>query len=135
MYLYCIFVIKKEFKNILLQYAFRIQRGKMEIEGARGREGIPRDLPDGLMEDGSVDTTASDWIVFGKPFPRSEVRFFGQIIILYIVIIACLINLSVGKGKLDTLWISVLCSSLGTLLPSPRFSRKTKEQTVTASHP
>ena len=70
-------------------------------------------------EDGS-----EKWKVMGKMFPRSEVRFFAQIVILYIVIFTCLGNLTVGKGDLNSLWISLLCSCVGYLLPSPYISKK-----------
>ena len=47
--------------------------------------------------------------------------YISQIIILYIVIITCIINLSYNNnnGKSE-LWVSLLSYSLGCLLPSPK---------------
>lgn len=56
--------------------------------------------------------------------PKPEVCFFSQIIVLYIVIIACIINLSLGNGNAQ-LWTALLGSSLGYLLPNPSSKRKT----------
>ena len=71
-------------------------------------------------------TDASHWIMFGEHFPSSEIRFFAQVFILYVIIITCLANLTVGKSDLNSLWISLLCSSTGLLLPSPQFTRRNK---------
>ena len=45
--------------------------------------------------------------------------FLCQVIILYISIITCFVNLTVRKGP-NELWITVLSLSLGTTLPSPK---------------
>lgn len=79
-----------------------------------------------LEESESVNST--DWVMFGNHFPRSEVRFFAQVVILYVVIITCLANLSVGNTNHESLWISLLCSCIGYLLPSPHISSKSKGQ-------
>ena len=50
--------------------------------------------------------------------------FLCQVIILYISIITCFINLTVCNGP-NELWITVLSLSLGTILPSPKV-RKSK---------
>jgi len=73
----------------------------------------------------SCGSGSGHWIMWGQAFPRSEVRFFAQVFILYIVIITCLVNLSIGKGELTSLWISLLSSCIGYILPSPYISRKT----------
>lgn len=48
--------------------------------------------------------------------------YMSQIIILYIVIITCIINLSCNNGK-NELWVSLLSYSLGCLLPSPKLKK------------
>ena len=50
--------------------------------------------------------------------------FICQVIILYISIITCFVNLTVHNGP-NELWITILSISLGTILPSPKV-RKTK---------
>jgi hypothetical protein len=63
----------------------------------------------------------SHWHLFGRKFPKNEVVFFVQIIIVYVVILTSLVNLTLrhcdnSEGKL---WIALLSSSLGYLLPNP----------------
>ena len=66
-----------------------------------------------------VDPTVRVWHVFGKRVPRSEIVFFSQVIIIYIVIITCIINLTTYNGRQEV-WIALLSSSLGYLLPQPQ---------------
>ena len=66
----------------------------------------------------------SEWTLFGSKFSRTALVFLCQVIILYISIITCFINLTVHNGP-NKLWITVLSLSLGTLLPSPKV-RKSK---------
>ena len=57
--------------------------------------------------------------------PKKEIIYFCQVVLIYIVVIACLINLSLGTG-LDALWSSLMSGSIGYLLPSPKITKKTK---------
>ena len=64
----------------------------------------------------------SEWILCGSIFSRMALVFLCQVIILYISIITCFVNLTMRNGP-NELWITVL--SLGTILPSPKV-RKSK---------
>ena len=66
----------------------------------------------------------SEWTLFGSKFSRTALVFLCQVIILYISIITCFVNLTVHNGP-NKLWITVLSLSLGTILPSPKV-RKSK---------
>ena len=66
----------------------------------------------------------SEWTLFGSKFSRTALVFLCQVIILYISIITCFVNLTVCNG-LNELWITVLSLSLGTILPPPKV-RKSK---------
>ena len=66
----------------------------------------------------------SEWTLFGSKFSRTALVFLCQVIILYISIITCFVNLTVHNGP-NELWITVLSLSLGTILPSPKV-RKSK---------
>ncbi len=68
-------------------------------------------------------STVSRWKCFGQNFPRNEVVYFSQIFIIYIVTITCLANLSFNIGPRD-LWIALLASCLGYILPQPSISKK-----------
>ena len=59
----------------------------------------------------------TNWYILGKEVPKLEVIFFAQVFILYIIIITSIVNLSVNGEK--ALWVSLLSSSLGILLPTP----------------
>ena len=63
------------------------------------------------------------WRFCGKRVPRGEILFFSQIIILYIIIISCLINLSFNIGN-QSLFICLLSSSVGYILPNPSTSKQ-----------
>src|SRR5215469_9046806 len=52
-----------------------------------------------------------------------EIAFICQVIAIFIVIIACVVNLSIGLDKAE-LWSSLLSGTLGYLLPSPKIRRK-----------
>lgn len=69
--------------------------------------------------------TGSEWKFFGREVPKSEIVFVTQTLILYIVIIVCLVNLSVGKEP-SNLWTALLSSSLGYMLPNPTLKRDKK---------
>ena len=87
------------------------------------------DEEDGVFDMDSIQEEDKEWGILGKQFPRSEIKFFTQVIILYIVIITCLVNLSLGKSDLTALWISLLSSCIGYLLPSPYIRKSVKKTT------
>ena len=63
------------------------------------------------------------WSSARGKLPKEEVIYFCQVILIYIVVIACLINLSFGAG-LESIWWSLLSGSVGYLLPSPQIGKK-----------
>lgn len=80
---------------------------------------------DNLDVDGNVHTdvecnsrSSSKWHMFGNTLPRSEIIFFVQVILVYIVVIVSIVNLTIGCAE-DKLWIALLSSSIGYILPSP----------------
>lgn len=87
------------------------------------------DLCDAVIdiEDIPTDTVSNKtvhWDLLGKLFPKSEIVYFSQIIILYIIIIVSLVNLTIGVSDTN-LCASALSGSLGYLLPSPTIRKKT----------
>ena len=62
------------------------------------------------------------WDMFGRRVPRSEIVFFCQTFIIYIVVITSLINLTLQNGPIN-LWIALLGSGLGYLLPHPSIDK------------
>ena len=59
----------------------------------------------------------------GNSFPRSEILFFCQVSIIYVVTAFCLLNLLLGRGD-SNLWSALLSGCLGYLLPSPTIRTK-----------
>ena len=71
----------------------------------------------------STSISSRLWKIFGKTIPKNEVIFICQVVILYIVIITCIVNLSLGNGD-SNLWTALLSSSMGIMLPAPTLSRR-----------
>ncbi len=59
------------------------------------------------------------WTFMGSNIPKSEIVYFCQIIIVYIIAIAAVVNLSMGNA-LTEVWISLLSSCIGYILPNPK---------------
>lgn len=74
-----------------------------------------------MMEE--IDNQQPQWSLFGKHIPKHELVFFAQVILIYIVIISCIINLSMKNGD-SNLWTALLGSCLGYILPSPSLKLK-----------
>ncbi len=68
------------------------------------------------------------WRIFGRNLPKSEIAFFCQIAVLYLVILTCIINLSIDNGD-SNLWTALLSSSLGYILPNPSLKREKNKTT------
>ena len=73
------------------------------------------------MEEASSSSN-QDWHVLGVKIPKNEVVFFSQVIILYTVILTCIINLSISQQH-GEVWIGLLSSCIGFLLPNPSIKR------------
>ena len=73
------------------------------------------------------------WNVLGKKLPETEVVFFTQVVLIYIIIITCIFNLSRGEGD-SNLWTCLLSSSLGYLLPNPTLNSMKKGTSANPSH-
>jgi len=70
----------------------------------------------------SLSENQSTWRFFGRRVPKGEIVFVTQTLMLYIVIIVCLVNLTMGRDD-SNLWTALLSSSLGLMLPSPTLKR------------
>ena len=69
------------------------------------------------------------WHVFGRRVPRSEIVFFCQTFIIYVVVVTALVNITLQNGPLN-LWIALLGSGLGYLLPHPSIDRPQRHRDV-----
>jgi len=64
---------------------------------------------------------SQEWQVLGRKIPKAEIVYFCQIVIVYVIVITSIVNLSLDN-KNSELWISLLCSAIGYVLPSPSLS-------------
>ena len=71
----------------------------------------------------------SKWCLFGKFVPRAEIVFICQMIAIYAIISASIYNLCVDSDQ-TSLWVSLLSSCLGYLLPSPTINKEKNEENV-----
>lgn len=58
------------------------------------------------------------WNVLGSQLPKSEIVYFCQMLVVYIIIVTSIVNLSLQNGNPE-LWIALLSSAIGYALPSP----------------
>lgn len=65
-----------------------------------------------------AESPVKNWKFFGHNVPKPEIIFFSQVVIIYIVVITALVNITIANGN-STIWISLLCSCLGYMLPNP----------------
>ena len=62
--------------------------------------------------------SSTKWHFCGKLLPRSEIVFMFQVILVYMVVIVSIVNLTIGRAD-DKLWIALLSSGIGYILPNP----------------
>lgn len=74
------------------------------------------------MREGSNTNNNNDWHCFGTAVPKSEIVYFAQVILIYIVVITAIVNLTLGVTD-SKLWIALLSSSFGYLLPNPTIKK------------
>ena len=71
----------------------------------------------------SIGSTISIW--FGKLRTRPEIVFISQMLVIFVVIAFSLFNLTRGAvdDKEGKLWVVLLSSCLGYILPNPTIAR------------
>ena len=62
--------------------------------------------------------TSKLWQFCGRRVPRNEIVFVCQMVLIYVVVGVSLFNLTRGDGP-DKLWVALLGSCLGYILPNP----------------
>ena len=82
------------------------------------------------MEESTSDTKTSahsinSFKIDDLKYQKSHWVFACQMLLIYIVIITCIINLSIGNGE-SNLWTALLSSCLGYILPAPSIKTKKK---------
>jgi hypothetical protein len=83
----------------------------------------PLDTRHAAVHDMTDNSSGRSWPFLGHRLPKSEVVFFMQVILIYIVVITSIVNLTLYKEDEGKLWTALLSSSLGYLLPNPTLKR------------
>ena len=78
-------------------------------------------MPEQIASQASVGSRR--WSLFGGKFPKQEVIYLSQVTLIYIVVIACVINLTLWDVNVS-LWASLLSGCIGYILPSPKLKNK-----------
>ncbi len=70
----------------------------------------------------STGSTQTTWRFMGRDVPKGEIVYFCQMLIILTLVVASLVNISLRNGNTE-LWITLLSSSAGYVLPSPSISK------------
>ena len=62
------------------------------------------------------------WTFLGTSFPKAEIEYFCQILLVYAIVVTAIVNLSLHSHYTE-LWVSLLSSAIGHALPSPTLHR------------
>ena len=62
------------------------------------------------------NTHSEHWQLMGKILPKSEIVYFCQMLIVYVIIVTSIVNLSLQNQK-NELWITLFSSAIGTPYP------------------
>lgn len=72
---------------------------------------------EGESDSANLDNS-THWRIWGSKLPKQEIVYFCQVFLVYIVVITCITNLTLGRDE-GKIWIALLSSCLGYLLPNP----------------
>ena len=65
------------------------------------------------------------WVFFGSKVPRDQVVYLMQMLCSLIALVTSVINLSLqGEDQNRTVWIAIMSSIIGYLLPAPGMKNK-----------
>ena len=64
------------------------------------------------------------WFFFGSEIPKDQVVYLLQMFIGISIIVASVINLSIGDKAIREVWIALLSSTMGYMLPTPGMKTK-----------
>ena len=70
------------------------------------------------------------WTVCGERMPKNQVVYFTQIFFLFSVMAASIVQLAVGNENKE-LWVVLLCTCTGYILPNPKLKFHPKKDAST----
>ena len=67
---------------------------------------------------------STQWKLLGGSIPKSQFVFAVQVVLIYIIVITSVVNLTINADEsLSKIWIVLLSSCLGYLLPNPTIKK------------
>ena len=69
----------------------------------------------------SASNTA--WIWCSQVYPRRQIVFFSQVLLVYILVLTALVNITIRPDDTQ-LWVAVISGAVGYLLPNPKLEEK-----------
>lgn len=104
----------------------------VESHGVSSEEEEEETLEEEEEEEGSLARSPSlVWKCCGSDYPRREIVFLTQVLAVYAVVIASIYNLTTDNGHKE-LWIALLSSALGYMLPCPALDASNTPRTIGA---
>ena len=70
------------------------------------------------------------WTVCGERVPKNQVVYFTQIFFLFSVVAASIVELALGNENKE-LWVVLLCTCTGYILPNPKLKFHPKKDATT----
>jgi len=80
-----------------------------------------------ISEESDVSTR---WSTLCGRIEKTQVIYFSQMIIVFTVIVACIVNLSIIDSP-STPWATILSGTVGYILPAPKIRKNKKAKNVT----
>ena len=108
--------------NVLVEKVEEEEEEKAEEEEALIRRRPPPPPRPAAAAQQELRPRTRLWHMFGRRVPRSEIVFCCQTLLVYVVAVTSLVNITLSNGPLN-LWIALLSSSLGYLLPHPSLDK------------
>lgn len=68
------------------------------------------------------------WDMFGRKMPKAEIVYFCQVLLIFTIVLACIINLSLGSSS--EMWVILLSTCAGAILPSPTIKGMKKKGAI-----
>ena len=79
----------------------------------------------------SLDSRSAPYTCCGNRVPKNQFTYISQILVIYAIIVTSIVHLSL-KSEDHELWLILLSSSLGYILPSPGLKFAKNNQAKTA---
>jgi len=69
-----------------------------------------------MSEATRVNSRSENWCLCDNVIPAQELIYITQIVLIYVVVVCCILNLTFGKEEQSTLWASLLSGALGYII-------------------